>query len=1238
MSQSIQGLTSQGAAQRVAEAAASAIGDHTVQLGGQPPVRLDRIQGNSLPFQGFFSATRMERADQGMADNAGAALRALTRPGGNFNAQDLLNGLKSFQTQLSRAAGLSSLSPTAAESKGLEVLRNMTGALSSTDLAAVYQSLQSPEMALLKMALETEIRSNPLNMDARNALSTLFDMEASVLKEVSERMISVMDLDDNPETDATLRQGHRERAVEGPDSYREDLSPRNLATLVETSAQSSTRAEREHVLRTAELADHSIHGPAGQTLDARQMGDILRRSELTINLTGEALFGPDNSISDQRINAFHSAEATAGGRGAGYMGFRDAVERSLFPELGNAPARGNERPTYAAVNTSGSIIGAAFNYGECTLVLRPETARRATYVMSDSFVTVPLEFNQARREACIAGLNSLPEPATAGLAPAAADALLAQAELLRNPASPQRQIIQAALESIADGSRMTLAQWEHSVPDEQRKILFSDLVRSVLVQAFTDMTAQRARSATYDTLETLLPHMDEAQGASLMRAAMNGTERFCLPGDYIEAQVQGSLLISRDVGEIRVSGGSLLNRNNSLNEERLTNLREFAASHNISLTVTDYYDNLDSAAVAELRGRGLAVHTQNDIVNGRLDPRAQGADAIAFNQSHQSLQGTGEAARALLEPGNSAELEARLLSLLPPDEHIAQEGGLPLAGAALDRVKARFLENVNQALKTAAAAGRGVNTENVVSDALRAAAEGPLAQKVALLRELDNLEFDNEGQKAAFGKWVISARALSDPAEMRMLHANISAMSARLERLGQNPSPEALAQTFNSAARDISVSVGAYQTAIGGTNQAFGGDDIATDFNRCSFMAAEFLRAVNPDLAANLLQTLNSPQMLEFRGVCSRLYEELGGRATLTPEQRDDLTNAHNLTGVLSFTSEALARQLGQPERPEPRFNLALDYAPPGARAILSDTLPGLAAVLNTNFPQRTPVSVAAFHAPAQGEIRADWSGRRAFHLDMLDSYRTHEESFDSQTGVHGMAHASRVFIFGTVLGNIMRERGGAVDMTAMTCAASAHDAGRQGNGRDLWEEQSADIALTALQGRFSGPDTELDAGYMEDFRAQIIHPKSFGPDEKPTLEAWLMQSADAMDIGRVADFSMEQWIFLREPLQLPDGSVVPPEAQLREALIREADALRLLSDPAAQSRARLNELAEEAMTNPSQAEALMAQRGELMASTAGTLGELRRLSNEEYMARLEGIIREHSSELPLLNRYYFQQ
>jgi len=77
---------------------------HTVTLSGQPPVRLDKIKGNSLPFQGFKTATKIDRAGQGMQTSLAASLAAMTRPGVNLNPKALLGGMKSFQTSLDRMA------------------------------------------------------------------------------------------------------------------------------------------------------------------------------------------------------------------------------------------------------------------------------------------------------------------------------------------------------------------------------------------------------------------------------------------------------------------------------------------------------------------------------------------------------------------------------------------------------------------------------------------------------------------------------------------------------------------------------------------------------------------------------------------------------------------------------------------------------------------------------------------------------------------------------------------------------------------------------------------------------------------------------------------------------------------------------------------------------------------------------------------------------------------------------
>lgn len=1207
------------------------IGEHTVELHGQPPLRLDRIKGNPLPFQGFSKATRMERAESGMQSNACFALRALARPGGDLNPGALLDGLKSFRTSLGRHAGLHRLAPGETQSASLAQMTRAVQGLSSNELSAVYQTLQSPEMALLKDALQAEVRRNPGNADARAALNDLFDMEAVVLKDVSERILSVMTLDADPATDAALRQGHRfgERVQEGPDAHARDISPRNLKTLVETTAQSATRNEREQGPVQGVLADRRVHGPDGQPLDARALGDILRTSELTMNIDPTFLFGADGAIGDTAWkNAFHLANQGITPRGEHYLAFRDEIERSVFPELSGQPARANERPLYAALNTTGNLSGAASNYGTCVFVLRPETARRCTYTVDDTFVTVPMQFDRARVDAFTHMLDTLPPDALPGLPADVRDTL-------RNPDSELRRNLGAALARVPDGAQITLKQFEQlveqgGVPGE-KLATGHDWVRPLLVRGFGDTAMQRDRTATFDTLETLLPHLGEVDGGSLLRAGATGQHKFALQGRYIEAQVQGTFLPSRDVGEIRMDVGDLLNwQTRGVNADKMRGIVEFARANDIKLTFTDFTGVKDLGpwqrqACAQLQAQGITILGMDDLVAARTDV-VQPEAGLAFARSHQSVAETRAQARALVS-GDGEELNARLLSLLPPDAGL---GEVPLAGAALDRVKTRFLENVERAITSADAEGRGVNTEELLSQALRAAAERPLAQKAALLRDMDTLAFANEAQCTAFRQWVISARALSSPLEMRMIHANATALADRMEALGPEPSLEALAGVFATNTAELGAAVDAFRTQ---TNpEEFGPDDVYTEFNRTAFMCATLLHAKNPDLAGRMLDALESPAGRNLRGVCFKLHDP----ATDAEFSAKGLSTARYMGDLMNYTAIGLAQQLGRPNPQQPGFGAELDFVPRQVRGALAAAIPQLATELDARHPVRDPRTILPFPAPEApgGLATATQAQRRQFLTGMLDRYRHHEETFDGDKGVHGMSHACRGFIFANVMANIMRGKGAQVDKNAVLCGIAAHDSGREANGDDVYEAQSAQTGLQAMRAAFGGQP--FGDSFEAHFTRMIDDPDPKNQQRPMTMEALVMQSADSLDISRTQDFRPELFPFLRDPVTLPDGRILPPDAKLREQLARESRVLQRLTDPVAAALPRIQELTVQMMDAPDP-EAIQRQIREINAGVRQQLAELRTLDNEAYLARIEDALRTHAHEMPLLSRHYFQ-
>ena len=91
------------------------LGLHSVQLGTNPPVRLDAIKGNKIPFAGFRTATKVVNAKTGARENAALVLRSLASPDGKLDAKALLNASKSMQTHLNRLGTMGEIRGTMAD-------------------------------------------------------------------------------------------------------------------------------------------------------------------------------------------------------------------------------------------------------------------------------------------------------------------------------------------------------------------------------------------------------------------------------------------------------------------------------------------------------------------------------------------------------------------------------------------------------------------------------------------------------------------------------------------------------------------------------------------------------------------------------------------------------------------------------------------------------------------------------------------------------------------------------------------------------------------------------------------------------------------------------------------------------------------------------------------------------------------------------------------------------------------
>jgi hypothetical protein len=226
-----------------------------------------------------------------------------------------------------------------------------------------------------------------------------------------------------------------------------------------------------------------------------------------------------------------------------------------------------------------------------------------------------------------------------------------------------------------------------------------------------------------------------------------------------------------------------------------------------------------------------------------------------------------------------------------------------------------------------------------------------------------------------------------------------------------------------------------------------------------------------------------------------------------------------------------------------------------------------------------------------------------SFLMTLLPLYAQHERSFERGTSIHGRGHIIRTWIFSAAMSAMLNEWGLKHDRAALLCAVAGHDAGRRGNGVDIWEKQSAEITVRYMRASFG--EKALGSAYERALRDCIEH-DSVKRNNGLSLEAMLLHAADSLDIGRVVNFDPGQFPFL----QGPEKRVCPGDAgQIRNQLAKEASCLQRLTYPP---------VAEGPIRNVS-----LELRKEL------------ELEGQELMNRIEEVISENSKYFPLLSSYY---
>ena len=154
-------------------------------------------------------------------------------------------------------------------------------------------------------------------------------------------------------------------------------------------------------------------------------------------------------------------------------------------------------------------------------------------------------------------------------------------------------------------------------------------------------------------------------------------------------------------------------------------------------------------------------------------------------------------------------------------------------------------------------------------------------------------------------------------------------------------------------------------------------------------------------------------------------------------------------------------------------------------------------------------------HAESSGSIKAVSSKsdsiKQSFasfivelEKEIFPLYEKHEIEFDTSR-IHGRMHIARAIIFSEVMARYYKDKGVSVDFDYVRRATGLHDAGRKGNGVDLWEKESCALLYQYLISK-NIPQKEAAQ------KSTIILKETA---DKNSIAFKIFQSADCLDIMR---------------------------------------------------------------------------------------------------------------------------
>ena len=586
--------------------------------------------------------------------------------------------------------------------------------------------------------------------------------------------------------------------------------------------------------------------------------------------------------------------------------------------------------------------------------------------------------------------------------------------------------------------------------------------------------------------------------------------------------------------------------------------------------------------------------------------------------------------------GHFDQLMADTIAALPNADVIAPlafNGQPPVSGLAYANLRAAveakcrgFLDGLGKENFQAAN-----YTRDALLATLRTQVVAPVLEpKMRLLSLHANWDFASNEDRNAFLGWATSAGKLKAPEELKGVYTTSGLIADAICAKLQSPAPLAAQDLIDAFLGFFPTCLNFMELEAPLHHGDYGTDDRNTAVVRATSVALSRIAARStPEQLQKLADVLNTPEMRQLHTAAT----------TCGAAMTDDVSQGSiPLFGhFLDTFFQRLPSKFGLPVAyPQDLDKVEFASVPPATRNLLQQINRGQIQHHATHSPYKPADNVAfpKIAAPAQpAAMPATLAQRKAFLKEMLPLYHAHEQGFDAGTNYHGRTHATRAFVLGTVMANILRNKGVSVDLNAVAVGLAGHDTGRTANGADTPQSEQASATNTAAAVERLYPGAAGDA-WKNAVGANIAAGHGPNADSHRTIEGYLLKSADSLDYYRVGELDPKRFPFLRENLHTADGFIIPANKGLREKLMKEAIRLAQYTDPLAARRAAISDLTDKLLTAADQS-AIQAQLTRLKDEARQAEIAQSNLTDDEIIALVEKAIADHPDEFPLLTQYY---